>query len=65
MEALLVAQNQTDQELRIKFVAYKNDKFFREKQTSRWRQCESEYGRIYNCLRTDSSSYPGLINLIS
>ncbi|KAG8183212.1 hypothetical protein JTE90_005661 [Oedothorax gibbosus] len=61
LEALLQAQNQTDQELRIKFVAYKNDKFFRQKQTARWRQCYdgSGYSRRYNCLHTESSSFQG------
>ncbi|KAG8200010.1 hypothetical protein JTE90_001241 [Oedothorax gibbosus] len=61
LEALQQAQNQTYQELRIKFVAYRNDKFFREKQTARWRQCYdgSGYSRRYNCLHTEPSSFQG------
>ncbi|KFM76803.1 hypothetical protein X975_03417, partial [Stegodyphus mimosarum] len=61
IEALLMAQNQTVHELRIKFVAYKNDKFFREKATARWRQCEGSdgYRSRYNCLQTETTGFPG------
>ncbi|KAG8200008.1 hypothetical protein JTE90_001240, partial [Oedothorax gibbosus] len=61
LEAVLQAQNQTYQELRIKFVAYRNDKFFREKPTAKWRQCYdgSGYSRRYNCLHTEQSSFQG------
>ncbi|XP_071042513.1 uncharacterized protein [Parasteatoda tepidariorum] len=61
VEALLLAQNQTYQELRVKFVAYKNDKFFREKSSARWQLCydRDNYRRRYNCLYTGTSGYPG------
>ncbi|CAL1261925.1 unnamed protein product [Larinioides sclopetarius] len=61
LEALLMAQNQSNQELRIKFVAYRNDKFFREKPTARWRHCYdgSGYRRRYNCLQAETTGFPG------
>ncbi|XP_054720828.1 uncharacterized protein LOC129230455 [Uloborus diversus] len=61
IEALLMAQNQSSQELRIKFIAYKNDKFFREKQSVRWRQCEEIHGyrSRYNCLHAETTGFPG------
>nr|XP_042897965.1 adhesion G protein-coupled receptor E2-like [Parasteatoda tepidariorum] len=60
-EALFVAQNQSYQELRIKFVAYKNDKFFREKPTARWKECydSHNYRKRYNCFYTGTSGFSG------
>ncbi|XP_054720827.1 uncharacterized protein LOC129230454 [Uloborus diversus] len=61
LEALMMAQNQTLQELRMKFVAYKNDKFFRERSRSKFMHCENNlhYQSRYKCLSDDATTFSG------
>nr|XP_042897967.1 uncharacterized protein LOC107457219 [Parasteatoda tepidariorum] len=61
VEAIHLLQNQTYQDVRIKFVAYKNDKFFREKPSKRWQQCydSSKFSSQRKCLYIGATGYQG------